>query len=902
MNSRKYVHHFIVLVLVCCPALAFAIPGNVVQNRLDSLRKADNLSEWIYSRIDYSHTNPDKRLAVLMQTGTGIWRKPATAAEHEAFLNLLINQGYYQLYDGNVLRSIDCYEQAYAYFQKHPSNQIDIAEYLLKPLGNNYTRLGDYSRALFIQDKNLAMAFARKDSVLIASVYSNMAISYKSTGNLAMALNCCKKGFLYLKKDVSEKGLLYNTLADVWYDDSDYQQATIAVEQALAILTKTNVSANTAYWLLSAYTLAGNLARKHNQPGVARSYYNQGLNVINRYFKGSRRREMAGLMIQTANTWLDDKHPEKALDDANKALDVLLPTYKFTRTTLPDKQVLYGENRLYDAFIVRARCLLALGNDRAALDNILLALETGERSRNEYATVSDKLHYQGDAKHVAGMAMDIAYRIWQKSHDAVYAQILLDIAERTKARVLSEQVNRNRQHASLAQTDTLFKRRVALERAIVYYEREALVNHRDKQKLQQNKQEAQYELASVNKQIRLKYPASAFAQHTVLTGNALLQRIPAGYRLIEYFADTSAVYIIAAEKGKVLDIRRINNATTELAAVKDYLQIWYHQGAAAMMNNPQAFYEQSFAIYRKYLTGLTGTEHEKVLIVADDVLGLVPFDALVTRPDYVADIRKWPFLLHRTDIQYSYSLNTWLNEAPRKQSGQTTFAGFFITQTPNTAVTIPAVAAEAKAISGKFRGSFYTDRKATLETFKAVLPQTDILHISTHSYPFKNEPVLQFIDKRFFLFELTAQQQVPSLVVLSSCRTADGEVAKGEGVLSLSYGFIAAGTRGVLAGLWNVNDKAASGLVTAFYEHLQKGESTANALRQAKLQWLGTKHANTAMLLPYYWADLVYIGKPQTLKPEPALTHWYWYVGAVLFLLVMGIVFWRSGKYKKYWI
>jgi CHAT domain-containing protein len=96
------------------------------------------------------------------------------------------------------------------------------------------------------------------------------------------------------------------------------------------------------------------------------------------------------------------------------------------------------------------------------------------------------------------------------------------------------------------------------------------------------------------------------------------------------------------------------------------------------------------------------------------------------------------------------------------------------------------------------------------------------------------------------------------LVTLSACRTGLGKVVGGEGVLGLTRAFLYAGSRSVVASLWNVNDTATAELMKAFYTNLKKGEAKDEALRQAKLTLLKGRPAHWRH--PYYWAPFVLVG------------------------------------------
>ena len=128
------------------------------------------------------------------------------------------------------------------------------------------------------------------------------------------------------------------------------------------------------------------------------------------------------------------------------------------------------------------------------------------------------------------------------------------------------------------------------------------------------------------------------------------------------------------------------------------------------------------------------------------------------------------------------------------------------------------------------------------------------------------------------------------MVVLSACRTGQGMIAEGEGILSLSRGFTASGAGGIIAGLWNMNDEATADLVAVFYQQLQKDHLPAEALGEAKLQWLKQSKGNRFLKLPYYWAGLTYFGDDEKVfieEKKGAEGFLWWGVAGLLLGLVL---------------
>jgi CHAT domain-containing protein len=282
--------------------------------------------------------------------------------------------------------------------------------------------------------------------------------------------------------------------------------------------------------------------------------------------------------------------------------------------------------------------------------------------------------------------------------------------------------------------------------------------------------------------------------------------------------------------------------------------------------------------------GQVNTNKPNCIIIPDGILGYIPFDALVTDSVYKTGIDQWPFLVKKTNLYFSYSLQTTLQQRNLAHPS-TSFAGFFISFDSSSQSSIPAVKKEHEEIAAIMKGRFFNEQKATITAFNEQLAQVNLLHISTHSFlqGKENMPVLQMAGDRFFLFELYGKTFHPQLVVLSACRTGHGMLAKGEGIISLARGFTASGAAGIVAGLWDMNDETTAKLMGSFYKFLSAGQNPANALQQAKLQWLQQQNSQQFQKLPYFWAGLVYSGDNNPVSVGPKNDHaiWWWIVVAV---------------------
>ena len=72
-------------------------------------------------------------------------------------------------------------------------------------------------------------------------------------------------------------------------------------------------------------------------------------------------------------------------------------------------------------------------------------------------------------------------------------------------------------------------------------------------------------------------------------------------------------------------------------------------------------------------------------------------------------------------------------------------------------------------------------------------------------------------------------------MTISACRSAGERAYSGEGLVGFAWAFLRAGSRRVVAGLWDVDDRSTATLMDRFYEGIAAGEPPARALRDAKL-------------------------------------------------------------------
>jgi CHAT domain-containing protein/Tfp pilus assembly protein PilF len=185
--------------------------------------------------------------------------------------------------------------------------------------------------------------------------------------------------------------------------------------------------------------------------------------------------------------------------------------------------------------------------------------------------------------------------------------------------------------------------------------------------------------------------------------------------------------------------------------------------------------------------------------------------------------------------------------------------------------------------------------------------QYQIIHFATHGFLDSEHPelsgiVLTRVDRNggqtnglVPLHDIYSLNLSAELTVLSACQTALGKEIKGEGLVGLAHGFMAAGSKSVVASLWKVDDRATSDLMADFYKAmLQQDMTPSAALRSAKLRMMREQGRSE----PYYWAGFVLQGE---YANRIAIDHHPWrrpllIILILLILIAAGLVVFQKRK------
>ncbi|HEX3529430.1 MAG TPA: CHAT domain-containing protein [Thermoanaerobaculia bacterium] len=310
----------------------------------------------------------------------------------------------------------------------------------------------------------------------------------------------------------------------------------------------------------------------------------------------------------------------------------------------------------------------------------------------------------------------------------------------------------------------------------------------------------------------------------------------------------------------------------------------------------------------------------RLVIVPDDALHLLPFAALRRSADE-------PPLVARYEISVVPSATLWLHwRTHRPPTAAEPLLALADPRRPGDSAESQQRATERAAIfaDGLRLGALpfarqegqsavrHLDAGSVLrvggEASEGFIKHADlrhfaILHFATHAVLDDQHPERSGVlltarpaseDGLLQIREIVALPLDGRIVVLSSCRSATGQMLRGEGVMGMARAFFQAGAHTVVASLWPLRDDDGAALFDRFYTHLAEGKSVAAALRAAQRDRI------EAGAPAYAWAGLLVLGDGG-LIPLPGgrkgldLPPWVTIVAAGAALLGVGlaVIAWR---------
>jgi len=892
--------------------------------KIKLLEKADDLASWVNAYLDLALINPEVTLSYLDTMSVQMWRSPRDSTEKDALLWCFMYQGYYLKETGDVLASAQAYEKALDLYSGFRPADFDIIEWVYKPLGNHYTRLGDNEKAIHLFTQAIEIAQENYPSGALAGLYNNLGLAYWNQARYTEAIEQYQKGLSLADLSLRNRALLLSNLAGSYFDQGDLEKALITALEAESLLfsirQKADDDPQLLGWISGNKKMLGRIYLNDGNYKKADKAFREALQAGIKASRGGKNRQTGKIYIELGELRQAEGQLDEALASYNEALASVLPDFQpKTQTDNPDAAKLYEENTLFEALEAKGGVLLDKFNAdqnikwlEASLECHQLASRVERLLRQTYQYQSSKLRLQGYSRRRSEQAIEVAYRLYTHTQDVQYISRAFEFAEQNKATILLEAVKKNVARQKIGREDSLFTAEQQLLNLQANFTRRIIEATQDKssssdiEQLEERKREITAQLLAVREQIERKYPA--FGELKKRIDPVSIEELQEYLRnaqslVVEYFEGREALYVflIGGEGPPQMEkIPLTENTKTTLFSLRRYFT-----SSKEIANEPEAFLLNAYEAYEILLGQLSPhseMESDKLLIIPDGQINFIPFETLITERSDDINLANAPYLIKRQTVYYAFSATLWQTRQTRQpaSSGSLLAMAPVFSEGERGFLPLEHSRAGARSLASKVKnGKLLLGKKASLGNFKKRAPEYRVLHLSTHAY--SNDqgapPAIAFIDSNLYLPELYALSIPAGLVVLSACETGLGEMEPGEGIMSLARGFSYAGAAGLVSSLWNVNDKTTSDLFLSFYDQLLEDKSIAQSLRAAKIAYLEDPSVSFAKKSPYYWAGFVFIGQDREVALESGKNISIWLIiGLALGGGIGGIVGFRVIK------
>ncbi len=398
--------------------------------------------------------------------------------------------------------------------------------------------------------------------------------------------------------------------------------------------------------------------------------------------------------------------------------------------------------------------------------------------------------------------------------------------------------------------------------------------------------------------IEKEYPAyfnQKYDTNSILIEN-LQHQLKNNKVIIEYHISGKTLYVCVIKKAALL---------IESFEIPNDLQTHVEEFLYTLNNvDRKKYVEHGYYLYSYLLAPIKHILNEitELIIIPDDYLGTLPFEALLSKQvssrNSYTDL---PYLILDYDISYHYSASLWY-ESIYRESHIEMLSNDFLGIAPLYKGKVMYVGSrkvlvdginyqslkyaidEVEKVENIFDSNNYSskvliDEEASISNVIERMPYFKYILVAGHAIFNKERPSLSGIilspikeeknknrdeftyirnkeSNLLYTSDIYTLKLSADLVVLSCCETGLGELFKGEGIMGINRGFFYAGAQNVIFTLFKVYDEQSSQLSTKLFEYIVSGKTYKQSLRLAKIDLIKDKSND-----PICWAGYVLIGK-----------------------------------------
>ncbi len=265
-------------------------------------------------------------------------------------------------------------------------------------------------------------------------------------------------------------------------------------------------------------------------------------------------------------------------------------------------------------------------------------------------------------------------------------------------------------------------------------------------------------------------------------------------------------------------------------------------------------------------------DKEKLIIIPDDALFKIPFEALITKKKrsyriknvIFSEYENTQFLIDRYSIEYLFSIFHLKNNKKkgRKKYDISAF-GFPVIDPKNKWLSdfsekgnsiftlLPSSKEEIRKIKniwGDKRGRFYTGKEFTKENFNKTATVSRIIHLATHFVSNRKYPWYSMFlfsarkenDPLYFVSDISRLRLNCDLIFLSTCGSLENHLMGEQLISGITATLYNSGAESMIASLWPVNEFS-SEIIVPFYTELKnekgRADDLATILRNVKISF-----------------------------------------------------------------
>jgi CHAT domain-containing protein len=851
--------------------------------RIESIIKAGNIHQG-YGRFEKANTLYHRALVENQKVGK------SPEYDYEAYLFLGSS-----MYFNGILDSAKQYFEKTAEISVAYRNKIQLPEQdrLYNSLGAIYFESADYNQAISFFRTALELASPRRGdyNYFYTSIMTNIASSLNKMKNFDSAIKIYKS----IEGKIERSNLVFQPLAIAYFEKGNYQDA-LDIYNSLLLYSYQQKRVALNY-----------IGRIHINLGnwkVAERIFDSALNLQQQQPDRVKNKEEALTYLYRSELMQILGKPDSAIISINKALEEIHFNFKSkSKYDLPEEvSNTISPITFYQILIFKAKLIYEIYQKNkknetliAALNTYIKAFQTVNYIAKSFDNDDAKLFLLGTAKNEYEKAVEIAYQAAEV--DESQCQSLLYVLESYKGTILRQNLVFNNLKKIAGIPEELIKRESDLKQLYAAYltKINLATTEEESRNLQKRLTELRLELSTLQNSFQKYQGYTRFYESDQLEIplKDIQKALDKQTALLNFFVGKDHIYLMAITRNMV-KIHKTKSLPEYEASLNDFM--------AASLNLTEGSrykgYKSGNVVFNTLIEPVYSAikHYKKMIIIPDDYLFYLPFDAL----DRTAGDKEYLVKSHAITSHYSVSLLMQHNAfTPRSKNPDSTtaFAPFV---SPNLEIEwtgLEALPFSADEINNP-RTLAFKGKEANKQQFLKTYNRYPILHLATHASLGEDSsanwiqlfPEIDSVSSgRLFVHEIyNLDLSNNNLVILSACESGAGLSAKGEGLLSLSRAFMYAGSKGIISTLYRTDDRVTAFLMKQLYGYLEKGIEPAIALQKSKIDLLDSDEINARFKSPNYWGNFVYIGKVSTHYDNKS----YWWILIPVMLMILGSMGW----------